>query len=128
MAVFSVVEAVLLRPLPLPEADRLVELTQRTINSQRLSVPRVDIPDLRREDGVFEDVGARALTITDVTFEAGGEIPGYAAALLVSYNYLSILGVQPILGRTFIPEDALPASAPEGGDAPPEAPPPPEIP
>lgn len=121
VAVFSVVEAVLLRPLPLPEADRLVELTQRTINSQRLSVPRVDIPDLRREDGVFQDVGARALAIVDVTFEAGGETPGYAAALLVSYNYLSLLGIQPILGRTFTLEDALPASAPEGGDTPPEA-------
>lgn len=122
VAVFSVVEAALLRPLPFPEPDQLVELSQRTINSQRMSVPRVDIPDLRQETGVFQEVGARGLAVADVTFEAGGETPGYAALLQVSHNYLSLLGVQPILGRTFTLEDALPAQAPVGEEAPSQAP------
>ena len=122
VTVFSVVEAVLLRPLPYPQPDRLVGLSQRTINSARLSVPRVDIPDLRRQTKIFQDVGARGLAIFDVTFESGEGMPAHATGLSVSYNYLSILGVQPVLGRTFVLEDALPAAEAVGEDAAPQAP------
>jgi predicted permease len=122
VVVFSVVEAALFQPLPFPEPGRLAELSQRTVNSPRLSVNRLDIPDLRKETGVFEGVGVRDLGLIDVTFQAGGDAPEYAALLSVSYDLLSVLGVQPILGRSFVLEDALPAAAPEGGDAPPRAP------
>jgi predicted permease len=122
VAVFGIVEAAFFRPLPFPNPDRLVELSQRTVNSPRLSVPRVDIPDLRQEVGIFQDVGARGLTVSDLTFQAGAEVPEHAVALMVSYNYLSILGVQPVLGRSFTIEDALPAVAPEGEEAPSQAP------
>jgi predicted permease len=122
VVVFGLVEAALFRPLPFPEADRLVELSQRTVNSPRLTVSRLDIPDLRRETGIFEGVGARSLSLFDLTFQTGGDAPEYATGLSVSYDYLSVLGVRPMLGRTFVLEDALPAAAPEGGDAPPRAP------
>ena len=122
VTVFSIVEAILLRPLPYPQPDRLVGLSQRTINSARLSVPRVDIPDLRRQTKIFQDVGARGLAIFDVTFESGEGMPAHATGLSVSYNYLSILGVQPVLGRTFVLEDALPAAEAGGEGATPQAP------
>ncbi len=122
VVVFSVVEAALFEPLPFPEPDRLVELSQRTVNSPRLTVSRLDIPDLRKETGVFEGVGVRSLALFDLTFQAGGDVPEYATGLSVSYDYLSVLGVQPLLGRTFVLEDALPAPAPEGGEAPPRVP------
>ncbi|MDP2957830.1 MAG: ADOP family duplicated permease [Longimicrobiales bacterium] len=122
VVVFSVVEAALFQPLPFPEPDRLVELSQRTVTSSRTASSRLDVPDLRKETSVFEGVGVRNLGVFDVTFQAGGDVPEYAAILLVSYDYLSVLGVQPILGRSFVLEDALPAAAPEGGSAPPRAP------
>jgi predicted permease len=122
VTVFSLVEAILLRPLPYPQPDRLVDLAQRTVNAARLSVPRVDIPDLRRQTKIFQDVGARGLAIFDVVFQSGEGVPAHATALSVSYNYLSILGVQPVLGRTFELEDALPAAETEGEGTTPQAP------
>lgn len=122
VVVFSLVEAALFQPLPFPEPDRLVDLSQRSLTAARLSVSRLDVPDLRKETGIFEGVGVRSLGITDVMFQAGGDVPEYATALSVSYDYLSTLGVQPILGRSFVPEDALPAEAQGGADAPPRAP------
>ena len=93
VVIFSVVEAALFQPLPFPEPDRLVEISQRTVNSPRLSESRLDIPDLRKETSVFEGVGARVLSLTDVTFLAGGDVPECATILSVSYDYLSVLGV-----------------------------------
>lgn len=116
VAVFSVVDAALLRPLPFPEPDGLVDLSQRTVASERLSIPWSDVSDLRGETSVFEDVGARGLATIDATVQVGGEAPQHATALMVSYNYFSILGVQPYLGRTFALDDALPAVQSEEGD------------
>lgn len=118
VAVFSVVEAVLLRPLPLPDPDRLVALYQRTVGSPtgRLSTPRLEVPELRGETDIFEGVGVRGLGVGDVTFQAGSGAPQHAVVLTVSYDYLSVLGVQPILGRTFTREDAVAASAGDSGE------------
>ena len=92
VVVFSVVEAALFQSLPFPEPDRLVEISQRTVTSSRTSSSRLDVPDLRKETGVFEGVGVRNLGVFDVTFQAGGDVPEYAAILMVSYDYLSVLG------------------------------------
>jgi putative ABC transport system permease protein len=120
VAVFSVVDAALLRPLPFREPEQLADLVQRTVATQRpdqrLSVPWTDIQDLRAETNVFEDVGARGLNAADVMVAVGDEPPQYAAALQVSYNYFSILGIHPFLGRTFVLGDAVPAvQSAEGG-------------
>jgi len=120
VAVFSVVDAALFSPLPFSEPDRLLTLWQRTVAAQqsvagqRLSVPWSDIPDLRRETGIFEGVGARALALADVMIQVGNEAPQHATALQVSYDYFSILGIHPYLGRTFTRDDALPAVQSEG--------------
>ncbi len=63
--------------------------------------------------------------VTDLTFETGNGPPDHATALIVSYNYLSILGIQPFLGRNFVLEDAVSGSASEeaeGEEAAPQAP------
>ena len=95
VVVFSLVEAALFQPLPFPEPDRLVDLSQRSLTSARLSVSRLDVPDLRNEIGIFAGVGVRVLGVNDVMFQAGGDVPEYATALSVSWDYLSTLGVQP---------------------------------
>jgi predicted permease len=121
VTVFSIVEAVLFRPLPYPNPEQLVELRHETVASDRLSVPPPDIPDLRQQTEIFQDAGARALAIADVVLEAQGGLPIHARALAVSYDYLSVLGVQPALGRTFVLEDAQPAAEETGGGTSPEA-------
>jgi len=113
VTVFSVAEAVLLRPLPYPDAHQLVDLSHGTVGNQRLSMPRQDVVDLRQQTDVFEAVGARSIGVTDVAFETGNGPPEHATALMVSYNYLSILGIEPFLGRNFVLEDAVTGSETE---------------
>jgi predicted permease len=113
VTVFSVGEAVLLRPLPYPDAHELVDISHWTVEGEELVVSRLEVPDLRQLTDVFQSVGARYNHVTDLTFETGEGPPGHALALRVSYNYLSILGVRPFLGRTFLLEDAIPAGEAE---------------
>ncbi len=116
VAVFSVVESVLLRPLPFPDAYQLVDLRQRTLASPggRLIIPTLEVPELRADTGVFQGVGFQNAQIIDVTVQAGGGEAEHAAAQMVSYDYLSVLGVQTVLGRTFARDDAVSSSTPEG--------------
>ena len=116
VTVFSVAEAVLLRPLPYPDAHELVDISHWTVEGEELVVSRLEVPDLRQLTDVFEDVGARYAHVTDLTYETGDGPPAHTLALRVSYNYLSILGVAPFLGRTFMLEDAIPTEEAEEGE------------
>ena len=71
VTVFSVAEAVLLRPLPYPDADQLVDLSHGTVGNQRLAMDRQQLPTLREQTDVFEDVGARSIGVIDLTFQTG---------------------------------------------------------
>lgn len=111
-AVFSAVEAMLLRPLPgVQDSANLVQL-YRTYAGEKfgsLSVP--DAFDLReRTKDVFD--GLAAWTFASVSLSANGE-PRVVMGHLVSANYFSVLGVRPQLGRAFLPEeDAGPMAHP----------------
>jgi predicted permease len=119
VAVFCVVESVLLKPLPFPDADRLVILRQRTTAEPtgRLIVPALEVPELRGGTGVLQGVGVQFADAIDVTVQAGGGVPEHAVAQRVSYDYLSVLGVRPIVGRTFARDDAVPSSSSGAGAA-----------
>jgi predicted permease len=78
------------------------------------------VSDLRLQTDVFEDVGARVIQVQDLTFQTGNGPPAHATALAVSYNYLSILGIQPFLGRGFVLDDAVSEPEPEGSEPQPE--------
>jgi predicted permease len=102
-AIFSLVNAVLLRPLPVTAADRLasVALTDQR-NPGNLPVSDLNFRDLRAQNSVFTDMGA--FTFTQVNYSSGNEalpIP----AQVVTANYFSLLGAAPALGRGFRPED-----------------------
>jgi putative ABC transport system permease protein len=103
-AIFSVVDAVLLRPLPYPDADRIVEL--------RHTLPGWGIAETGQSGGtfaqyrsdarVFESIGAwfdRELSITET------EAPERVVAALVTHGVLEVLGVQPLHGRRFTDTD-----------------------
>jgi putative ABC transport system permease protein len=107
-AVFSLVRGVLLRPLPYRNADRVVVLWERNPAQsfdQELVTPG-EFADWRNRSRSFEELafspdwpGARTAKIID---NDGAE---RVAAAYVSANYFSVLGVGPLLGRTFLPEE-----------------------
>ena len=88
-AIFSVVNAVLLRPFPYPHAERLV--TARS----NLSLP--DLSDIQAQSKSFEEVGGIVLQALDFT---GGAEPVQVQAGLVNAGLFNVLGAQPIIGRT----------------------------
>jgi predicted permease len=103
-AIFSIVNAVLLRPLPFPDADRLVRIFFNEpgvgLRDVRFSKPEMD--DLQTRADVFEDAtpifeGSENLT--------GAKQPERLEAVNASFSYFSMLGVTPQMGRLFGPQD-----------------------
>ena len=108
-AIFSVIDAMLLRGLPYPDADRLVVLignVQRAAGVERRGNSVPDHNDWRAQSRSFEDMAA--YTQTNVTL-TGFDEPERVPAEAVSAPYFSIVGIAPQHGRTFTPaEDASP--------------------
>jgi putative ABC transport system permease protein len=103
-AIFSIVNAVLLRSLPFSHPDRLVKIVANNqgVGAQDIgfSVPELD--DLRTRVGVFEQVTATWPTDVNLT---GAERPQRLEAQAVSPNYFSMLGISAHIGRVFGPGD-----------------------
>src|ERR1700731_1310320 len=103
-AIFSIVNAVLLRSLPFPDPDRLVRIYFNNpgvgLRSVRFSVPEFD--DLRTQTDVFDDVSVIVLGPTNLT---GSKQPEHLEMMEVSPNYFSMLGATPELGRLFGHQD-----------------------
>ncbi|HLW80234.1 MAG TPA: ABC transporter permease, partial [Terriglobia bacterium] len=114
-AIFSVVNAVLLRPLPFPAADRIMRVvsvrTREKAVDDNVSYP--DFLDWRAQNHVFEQM---AVFRTDNTTLTGQGEPANLASAVVSADLFSLLGVKPALGRAFLPEEDKPGGA-GGGDA-----------
>ncbi len=104
-AIFSVLDAVLLRPLPYRNPDRLVMLwtadPRRNIHEEGTSYPTFE--DWRKQSQAFEDM-AICSRGNPVTLTNGSE-PERIHAELVSANLFSLLGTAPVLGRTFSSAD-----------------------
>jgi putative ABC transport system permease protein len=101
-AIFSVVDTVLLRPLPYPESNRLVDLVNlyKEVGRTPISYPQYQF--WRDHKEIFDqfitfNYGAAALT--------GVREPEQVAIVKVSTNLLPTLGITPIAGRTFLPEE-----------------------
>ncbi len=105
-AVFSVVDAVVLRPLPMPTADRLLWMWGRTLEGRPIaSVSPPDFLDYREEtDRVFEEFAAYSSFSRRVVY-TGGERPEELLGRSSTANYLAALGLEPVLGRTFTAEE-----------------------
>ncbi len=105
-AMFSVVSAVVLRPLPCDEPDRLVALWS-TQGTDRVSVNYPNFHDWRAQNHVFEDIGSYRWI--DHTLVQTGE-PRPVTGARVSAGFFSVLRVQPALGRAFRDDEDLPAA------------------
>ena len=109
-AIFSVVDAVLLRPLPFYNPSRLVAV--KTTEPGRHDDIGVSYPaflDWRSENHVFK--GLSAFREDDFTLTGRAE-PVHLTGAVVSANLFSVLGIAPAIGRDFIPEEGKTASGP----------------
>src|SRR5882762_381376 len=96
--IFSVVNAVLFRSLPYPNADRLVALSQNSRESADMSVSYPDYLEWRAQQSLFEDMAARLPAGGVIT---GGGDPERVIGRLVTESFFRTLGIQPFLGRAF---------------------------
>jgi putative ABC transport system permease protein len=111
-AIFSVVDAVLLRPLPYPDGDRLVSVSTHFPGQDFYFVPSWDYLDWARDNKVFDAYAAMGRVWRSEPLQlADGPTSIYAAR--ATANLLDVLEVDPILGRRFLPEESkLGASLP----------------
>ena len=107
-AVFSFVSSLMLRPLPFPEADRLVSV-QETSPPSPLFVTSGDYVDWRENNEVFETLsgyGYRAYGLTDAAGPVGDAELLFVA--VTSSDFFRTLAIEPLLGRTFHPGEDQP--------------------
>ncbi|HEY4054381.1 MAG TPA: ABC transporter permease [Terriglobales bacterium] len=106
-AVFSLVQAFLLRPLPYPDASRLVVLWEqlRVLGIDRFPAPVADFVDYKNENRVFDDMGA----VEDAHFVLrADDYPERIFAVRTTANIFSMMGLRPALGRAFSPSENQP--------------------
>ena len=105
-AIFSVVDATLLHPLPYPQPEQLVSIEDDLpgVGAQDVGMSEPEWQDLQRS-GIFEYVSPTWFDENNLT---GSSQPERVRLLIVAPNYFALLGVKPQLGRTFNPEDHTP--------------------
>ncbi|MFY9609667.1 MAG: ABC transporter permease [Blastocatellia bacterium] len=105
-AIFSVIYGVLMRPLPYQDGNRLVVLHQlaprAAAGNQNLGFSVKEIADYREQNQTLDGV-AEHHTMSFILL--GREEPQRVQTAVVSANFFDLLGVKPLLGRTFLPED-----------------------
>jgi putative ABC transport system permease protein len=106
-AIFSAVDSILLRPLPLKDPERLVSIWERGVRQgiNQNEVAPANFFDLRNQSQAFESIGAHGPQDINLTGDAE---PERLNGELVTANVFSILGVEPALGRTFLQNEDQP--------------------
>src|SRR5688500_17280162 len=106
-AIFSVVYGVLLRPLPYQQGGQLVVLKQQAplARNDNLNFSVQEIDDYRSQNRTLADL-AEHHSMSFTLF--GGPEPERIQAAVVSANFFELMGVTPLLGRTFAPSDEAP--------------------
>jgi putative ABC transport system permease protein len=110
-AIFSVLDAVVLKPLPYTQADSLALIWTgfRTAGQTRVPFSGPDMVDLKQRTQLFQDVGGT--WVGSVAITGTGE-PEQIKVAFVTDNFLSILGAHPAQGRLFAPQDNMKGAAP----------------
>jgi putative ABC transport system permease protein len=108
-AIFSVVNAALLRPLPYVDADRLVRLSEDSPQVPQMSISYPNFLDWRQQNKVFERIAAMQFRSLNLT---GKDEPERLAGRGVSAEFFDVLGVKPALGRSFAADEDRPGANP----------------
>jgi predicted permease len=101
-AIFSVVNGVLLNPLPYPQPDQLVTLHESKPNFPTGSISYPNFLDWQRENHTFSSMAVARHDSFTLTGVGDAE---QVSAEFISSNFFSLLGVKPVVGRTFTPEE-----------------------
>jgi predicted permease len=107
-AIFSVLNTVILKPLPYPDPERLVMFLNVSPQGSGGGASPTKFNVWRKQTSVFQDVSAYRFSVVNIT---GDATPEQVAAAYVSADFFRLFGAAPILGRTFSPEE----DRPDGG-------------
>ncbi|MEY2576462.1 MAG: hypothetical protein QOF80_1949, partial [Verrucomicrobiota bacterium] len=105
-AIFSLVNGVLLRPLPLPDAERIISIEGKNPAATGITesnISYLDFTDWSQQTDLFASTAA--YWTGTANFGADGAEPERVPRAGVTTGFFSVLGVQPVLGRAFVPED-----------------------
>jgi len=110
-AIFTIINAIFLRPLPYANPEQIVQVTsteaERQLNAVQVSWPRLQM--IRERQDVFSDISVSIGTGATIT---GNGDPEQVQGLIVSNNYFPLLGMQPQVGRNFLAEEDKPGGPP----------------
>ena len=101
-AIFSVVDAVLLRALPYPNPQKIVRVWEQAPDGHRMNLADPNFDDFRTQNDTFADLAVYGDGLTSVS---GGSEPVRTNIAAVSSGFFKALGVEPFRGRAFVPEE-----------------------
>jgi putative ABC transport system permease protein len=101
-AVFSFVDAVLLKPLPFPEPEKIINVWEKPPDSQRNVISSLNFLDWKSQNTVFSAMAAQTWSNLTLT---GADVPVELKDARVSAGFFKIFGINPMLGRTFAPDE-----------------------
>ena len=101
-ALFSVVNGVLLNPLPFPDSDQLVGIHENKPNFEGGSISYLNFVDWQKENRTFSSMAVARATAFSL---AGTGEPEQVSAEFVTSDFFPLLGVKPLMGRTFTPDE-----------------------
>jgi putative ABC transport system permease protein len=97
-AVFSALDTVLLRPLPFPDGDRLMRLSEIREQTTETTISPIRLEDWNRLNATFEGITGY---LTEDVSETSGDLPEKVTRATVASRFLDVLGIAPALGRGF---------------------------
>src|SRR5580692_3245159 len=101
-AIFSFVDSALLKPLPYPDADRIVRVLEKPPGFPRNGIATLNFLDWQSQNTVFDHMAAQ--TGGPLTLTGYGE-PVQLRGARVSAHYFDIFSIKPVLGRTFVADE-----------------------
>ncbi len=108
-SIFSVTDAVLLRPLPYPNPQQIVRVWEQAPDGHRMNLANANFEDFRAQNNTFTHLAAYGDLLTSIS---GGREPMRARVAFVSSGFFEVLGIEPFRGRAFAAEEHRPHGAP----------------
>jgi putative ABC transport system permease protein len=104
-AIFALVDAALLRPLPFPEPDRLVMVSERTQTTERARVSPPNLIDWNERSRTVDEVAGFVPSVGGMVMNGVDGTAETVSRQWVTAGFFDVLGIRPVVGRTFLPSD-----------------------
>ncbi|HKS40086.1 MAG TPA: ABC transporter permease, partial [Blastocatellia bacterium] len=104
-AIFSVINAVLIKPLPYPQPDRVVRVYEKSAKFDQMSISYPNFLDWQKQSKSLEAISVFRYQGFNVT---GAQGPERIEGRMISATFFTVLGVQPAIGRSILPEEDRP--------------------